>query len=155
MSETQRIAQQIKQAFEGPCWSGPSLLDVLKDVDVIAASGKPIKDSHSIWEIVMHLIGGQQIMLRFVRGESTTAASADDWWPPIPDHDDEIGWTESLETLKKQEHELVDAVANFPDAKLDTPFVEGGSTAYNNLQGHPQHTLYHAGQILMLKRAQG
>ncbi|GAB4319926.1 MAG: hypothetical protein Kow0074_09830 [Candidatus Zixiibacteriota bacterium] len=155
MSESKRLSQQIKQAFQGPCWAGPSLLDVLENVDVITASAKPIPDSHSIWELVMHLISGQQIMLRFVRGQTTIAATAAEWWQPVPDHDDEVSWTETLETLKKQESELVEAVAEFPDSKLDDPFVEGGSSAYNNLAGHAQHTLYHAGQILMLKRAQG
>ena len=44
------------------------------------------------------------------------------------------------------------AVAKFPDDRLEMPLVEGGRSAYNNLHGHVQHTLYHAGQILMLKK---
>ena len=155
MTESKRIAQQIKQAFEGPCWSGPSLMDILDGVDVIAASARPISEAHTIWEIVMHLISGQQIMLRFARGESNTSATAEDWWQPVPEGDDEQTWTATIEQLKKQEAGLWDAVGKFPDDKLDKPFVEGGSSVYNNLHGHAQHTLYHAGQILMLKRVQG
>ena len=155
MSEANRIATQMKQAFEGPCWAGPSFMDILEGVDAKAAAAKPIAGAHSIWEVVMHVVSGQQIMLRFVRGESNTAASTEDWWQPVPDAKDTVAWTKTLDLLKKQEAELSAAVAQMTDAQLEKPFVTDGSSAYNNLHGHVQHNLYHAGQILMLKRAQG
>jgi len=69
MSETIHIAQQMKQGFEKDCWSGPSLLEVLDGVDHKMASAKPIPNAHTIWEIVMHLIAGQSLMLRMVQGD--------------------------------------------------------------------------------------
>ena len=154
MSETIRIAQQMKQGFEKDCWSGPSLLEVLDGVDHKMASAKPIPNAHTIWEIVMHLIAGQSLMLRMVQGDIAQRVAVGDWWYDVP-KPTKANWTATLARLKKQEKELQKAVAKFPDDRLETPLVEGGRSAYNNLHGHVQHTLYHAGQILMLKKALG
>lgn len=155
MSEAKRIATQLKQGFEGPCWAGPSFMDILEGIDAKAAAAKPIAGAHSIWELVMHVISGQEIMLRFVRGESKTAATLEDWWQPVPDANNADAWSKTLAQLKKQEAELNVAVAKMSDEQLEKPFVPEGSSAYNNLHGHVQHNLYHAGQILILKKAQG
>jgi uncharacterized damage-inducible protein DinB len=154
MSEAKRIAQQMKQGFEKNCWSGPALLEVLDGVDAKAAAAKPIEGAHSIWELVMHLVAGQQLLLKMVKGERKTPAGVEEWWLTLP-APTEANWTETLDRLKKGEEEFRNAVAAMPDERLDPPLVEGGSSAYNNLQGHVQHMLYHAGQIVMLKKALG
>lgn len=154
MSESKRIAQQMKQGFEKDCWAGPSLLEILDGVDYKMAIAKPIPNAHTIWELVMHLVSGQHLMQSMVKGEIKEKIAFDDWWEPVPEQT-EANWNATLERLKKQESELHALVAAFPDDCLDTPFVKGGSSAYNNLQGHVQHTLYHAGQILILKKALG
>jgi len=154
MSESKRIAQQMKQGFEKDCWAGPSLLEVLDGVDYEMAAAKPIPGAHSIWELVMHLIAGQHLMMCMVKGEIKERIGVEDWWYQVPEAT-ASEWDATLARLKKQESGLHALVASFPDDRLDKPFVKGGSSAYNNLQGHVQHTLYHAGQILMLKKALG
>lgn len=154
MSESKRIAQQMKQGFEKDCWSGPSMLEVLDGVDYKMAAAKPIPNAHSIWELVMHIVSGQQLMQGMVKGDITERITVEDWWQPVPEPT-EANWNATLVRLKKQEFELHELVASFPEERLDGPFVKGGSSAYNNLQGHVQHMLYHVGQILMLKKALG
>jgi len=53
MRESERIADQLKRAFEGKSWHGPSLLEILKDVTAGQAAARPIPGAHSIWEIVL------------------------------------------------------------------------------------------------------
>jgi uncharacterized damage-inducible protein DinB len=154
MSEAKRIVQQMQQGFEKKCWSGPALLEVLDGVDAKAASAKPIKGAHSIWELVMHLLTGQQLLSNMISGQRTTPAPDAEWWVPVPEQT-EANWTDTLNRLKRGEAEFRNAVASFPDDRLDQPLVEGGSSAYNNFQGHVQHMLYHTGQIMLLKRALG
>lgn len=154
MSEAKRIVQQMQQGFEKDCWSGPALLEVLEGVDAKAAVAKPIQSAHSIWEIVMHLIAGQQLLLKMVKGERKSPAGVEEWWLTVPEPTD-ANWIETLDRLNTGETEFRSAVAALPDDRLDQPLVEGGSSAYNNLQGHVQHMLYHAGQIVMLKKALG
>jgi uncharacterized damage-inducible protein DinB len=152
MSESKRIAQQMKQGFAKDCWAGPSLLEVLDSVDYKMASAKPIPGAHTIWEIVMHLIAGQRLLTSMVSGARRTPAPEEEWWLPVPQAT-EANWLATRETLKMQEEQFRNAVESFPDDRLDSPLVKGGSSAYNNLHGHLQHTLYHAGQIVMLKKA--
>jgi hypothetical protein len=52
--EVQRIADQLDRAVNGPAWHGPSILELVRGVDVKAASARPIADAHSIWELVAH-----------------------------------------------------------------------------------------------------
>ena len=42
MSETARLADQIRRAFEGEAWHGDSVLEILKNVDAKQAAARPI-----------------------------------------------------------------------------------------------------------------
>src|SRR5262249_44325871 len=53
MSEVQRIEEQLKRAFEGEAWHGPSVRECLADVTAAQAAEHPIPAAHSIWEIVL------------------------------------------------------------------------------------------------------
>jgi hypothetical protein len=49
--------------------------------------------------------------------------------------------------------ELSSAISNADDSRPDQPMIEGMSSVYVTLHGVIQHTLYHAGQIAILKKA--
>ena len=55
MTETFRLADQIRRAFEGNAWHGDSLLEILADVSAKTAATHPIKNAHSIWELLLHI----------------------------------------------------------------------------------------------------
>ena len=55
MTEAIRLADQIRRAFEGSAWHGDSLLELLADVTAKTAAARPIKDAHSIWELLLHI----------------------------------------------------------------------------------------------------
>ena len=152
MPEAERISNQMMRGFEGDAWHGPAVLEILEDVDAALAAARPIPDAHSIWELVLHLAATQEIVLRRVRGERAGLTEAD-FWPATPADPTEEAWRAALETLRRQETELRQAVAGFPDERLDHPLMTGGTPAYDNFHGHVQHNIYHAGQIVMLKKA--
>src|SRR5216684_1939280 len=54
-SESARIADQLRRAFEGAAWHGPALLELLDDVDAATAAAKALPNVHSIWELVLHV----------------------------------------------------------------------------------------------------
>ena len=54
-SEPALIADQLRRAFEGDAWHGPALLELLQDVDSTTAAAKPLRNVHSIWELVLHI----------------------------------------------------------------------------------------------------
>lgn len=150
-TESDRICQQMKQAFSGEAWHGPSVMEILEGVTASVASAKPIPGAHSIWEIVLHLTATQGLLLRRMKGNAVGLTPEEDW-PPAPEATEEA-WQFAVEALKDRERQLTDAVAGFPSDRLDEPLVPGGSSAYNNFHGHLQHNLYHAAQMGLLKRA--
>jgi uncharacterized damage-inducible protein DinB len=151
MREAERIAEQARKMFHGGAWHGPSVLEVLADVDAHVAASHPIPEAHSIWELVLHLIATQAVLLRRIRGE-TAGQQTEDFWPAVPPAS-EAAWAETVERLKRQEAELQQAMATFPEERLDGLLTAVGSSAYNNFHGHVQHNAYHAGQITLLKKA--
>jgi uncharacterized damage-inducible protein DinB len=154
MSETARIADQLRRAFEGEAWHGDSVLELLADVDAKAAAAHPIKNAHSIWELVLHVAAWDDAVRRRAGGKAVRV-SAQQNFPPVTDTS-EAAWRKAVEHLKHTHDELVKAVAAFPDFRLREQ-VPGKSAKYHNFfymfSGIVQHELYHAGQIALLKKA--
>jgi hypothetical protein len=154
MTEPQRIAQQMRQAFEGEAWHGPSITEILRGIDVNVARGKPIAGTHSIWEIVLHLVKIQKVLLRRLDGDVTAINLPEaEQWPAVPDGGEET-WQAALADLADGDRRFRERVEQFPPERLDQPLIPGGSSAYNNFHGYVQHNLYHAAQIGLLKKAQ-
>jgi hypothetical protein len=144
------LADQIRRAFWGESWHGPSVREVLAGVSAEDAAAHPVAGAHSIWEIVLHLIGGYNLVLGRVHGERAQLGPEEEW-PPVLEVSSEA-WGDSQHTLEQLNQQLVNAVRAFPAERLSQ---ELGSeySAYIQFLGAPQHDLYHAGQIVVLKKA--
>lgn len=151
-SELARIAGQLHKSFEGGAWHGPSVLEALEGVTPDEANQHPIADAHSIWELVLHLGGTYQLVLRRLKGNPALLAPDEDW-PPVPPPT-AANWASAVRALGDLHGELRRAVSSFPAERLDEPLVaEPPYSAYIQFIGITQHHLYHAGQIALLKRA--
>jgi uncharacterized damage-inducible protein DinB len=149
--EIERIADQALKVFRGDAWHGPSVLEALADVDADLAASYPIPGAHSIWELVLHLVATQAILLRRLGGE-TAGLKDEEFWPPVPPSS-ESAWAQTVQRLEQQEADLRQAISAFPEERLDARLTAEGTSAYNNFHGHVQHNAYHAGQINLLKKA--
>jgi uncharacterized damage-inducible protein DinB len=154
MSECTRLADQIRRAFEGECWHGDSLLEILSDVKADTAAARPIKTAHSIWELVLHIAAWDDAVLRRIGGAVVNLSDHQNF-PPVADRS-EKAWRATIENVRKSHAALAKAVNEFPDSRLDQQ-VQGKSASYYTFfymfAGIVQHELYHAGQIVMLKKA--
>ena len=148
MTENKRIIEQMKHVAHGEAWYGPSLSELLADVDAASARAHPIPGVHSIWEIVLHLITTQELILDRIRDISRPFTPGDEW-PPIGDPSSEA-WSATVQTLLDGDEIVREAVSTFPEDQLDEPLAQGSSSAYNNFHGYIQHAIYHAGQISLL-----
>ena len=148
------LADQIRRAFDGEAWHGDSVLEIVADVDAATAAAHPIKDAHSIWELVLHIAAWDKATIVRAAGQATQP-TGDDNFPPVTDTS-EAAWRKAVEHLKKTHTELVKTVAAFPDSRLSDQ-VPGKKQAYYNFyylfSGIVQHELYHAGQIALLRKA--
>jgi uncharacterized damage-inducible protein DinB len=156
MSETARLADQIRRAFEGEAWHGDPLLELLKGVNAATAAAKPIKNAHSIWELILHVAAWDDIVRQRTGGKAVMPTDEQNF-PPVKDTS-EAAWNKALEDAKRGHNELVKAVAAFPDSRLQEQ-VPGKTQNYYNFfymfSGIVQHELYHAGQIALLKKGRG
>lgn len=155
MSETVLLADQIRRAFDGDAWHGDSILELLHGVNAKMAAAHPIKNAHSIWELVLHVAAWDGVALK--RSAGTAVELSDEQnFPPVKDTSD-AAWRDAIEHAKHAHNELVKAVAAFPDSRL-LEQVPGKTESYYNFfylfSGIVQHELYHAGQIALLKKAQ-
>lgn len=156
MSETARLADQIRRAFEGEAWHGDSLLELLKGVNAATAAAKPIKNAHSIWELMLHIAAWDDVVRQRTGGKAVMPTDEQNF-PPVKDTS-EAAWRKVLEDTKRTHNELVKAVAAFPGSRLQEQ-VPGKTQDYYNFfymfSGIAQHELYHAGQIALLKKGRG
>jgi uncharacterized damage-inducible protein DinB len=152
MTAIERIVKQMRASFEGKAWHGPSLMELLKDVDATTAASRPVRGAHSIWALGLHLATTQAIMLRRIRGEEAGLNDTEFWeHMPAPTGDK---WRALLDRLVRQENELEAAIAAYPVDPLDQPLIKGKRTsAYESFHGVIQHNTYHAGQIALLLKA--
>ena len=153
MSETTRIADQLRRAFRGDAWHGDSLLEILDGVTAAQASAHPIPHAHTIWELVLHIAAWDGAVRRRLGGE-VLELSDEQNFPPVKDTS-ETAWRKAVDRVRQVHDELVHAVSEFPDARLDerVPGKQGAHyTYYCMLHGVAQHEAYHAGQIALLKK---
>jgi uncharacterized damage-inducible protein DinB len=153
MSETERLADQIRRAFKGEAWHGDSVLELLAKVDAKTAAAHPIKNAHSIWELILHVAAWDDAVRRRTGGKAVTLSDQENF-PPVHDTS-EAAWRKAVDHLKHTHDQLVKAVAAFPDSRLMEQ-VPGKTAKYYNFfymfSGIVQHELYHAGQIALLKK---
>ena len=155
MTETERISNQFQRAFDGEAWHGPSVLSLLNDVTAEQAAAHPIPGAHSIWELTLHIAAWEDACRRRLQGDPAQL-SDDENFPPVNDTG-AAAWENAKSKLIDVHRRLLEAIAEIDDARLDQPIINSTeipfSSAYVTLHGGVQHSLYHAGQIAILKKA--
>jgi uncharacterized damage-inducible protein DinB len=153
LSEAGLIAEQLRRAFEGDAWHGPSLLELLQDVDAAAAAAKPIPNVHSIWELVLHIAVWDGVGSRRLAGEKCQPEGEDNFPPVVAPS--QAAWRKTIAHARRSHDGLVKLVAALPESRLRERVPGKRYDFYFMLHGIAQHELYHAGQIAILKKAQG
>lgn len=74
-----------------------------------------------------------------------------DW--PAPTADSAEAWFDSQDKLFEDAEKLAQAIEKFEDAKLRDTVPGRSYDFYYLFQGIVQHSLYHGGQIAILKKA--
>jgi len=149
MTEIERIDDQIKRAYRGKAWHGPSLLEVLDGVNAEKAA-RLLPNSHSIWEIVNHVSAWTAAVSGRLRGESIKEPAEGDW--PATGDTSEIAWKAALARLESNYEGLRKQIAGLDGAGLDETSGSSPFSHYIHLHGTVHHYLYHAGQIALLKK---
>jgi hypothetical protein len=152
-SESLRIADQLLRAFDGDAWHGPPLRKLLAGVTAGQAAERPLPSGHTIWELVLH----NDVYVR-VADEATRGVpmpkmyGTEKDWLSAP-NGDAAAWTAATDQMFRNAERLAQSVAGFGDARLKDTVPGREYDFYYLFHGIVQHSLYHGGQIAMLKRA--
>ncbi|MBX0291168.1 DinB family protein [Hymenobacter sp. HSC-4F20] len=160
MKQTELLLDQLRRAFDGDAWAGPSLQATVSGTSAAQAAAHPVVGAHSIWEIVLHLDTWLQIVRQRLETNQLIGPTDEQNWPPLPPTPDETSWQQAQAHLHAAHEQLLGAVARLQDTDLDRyleaqPEYAAGTpgTYYVLLHGLVQHNLYHAGQIALLRKA--
>jgi uncharacterized damage-inducible protein DinB len=149
MSEIQAIIDDLKNIHEGDAWHGPALKEILTGVTATQAASRPLPNAHSIWELVLHIAAWENVFLNRLSGRPMNEPDVGDF-PPVTETND-AAWQKTLTKLDESHRELIDKISAVMDEQAIVPGKDY-SVAYM-LRGIVRHHVYHAGQIMLLKKA--
>src|SRR5262245_30180991 len=151
MTSVERLVEQLNATYRGPSWHGPTLVELLGDVTADEARARPLPNSHSIWEIVLHSAAWKTAVRKRVDGEAVRLDGLEDW-PPVSG-DSERAWRDGLADLDAAHVALEARVRQLGEEELDSPSpTDKAVSMYATLHGVIQHDIYHAGQIALMKK---
>jgi uncharacterized damage-inducible protein DinB len=151
------LASDLRRIYEGNAWHGPAVLDALDGVTAEQAARRPLADAHSIYEVTHHIAAWMGEVTSRVRGNKP-GMPADGDFPSLKTVVDDAAWSDVRALLRRRQAELIEVVSSFDETRLDEPVdpknrgVDGPVTYRALLSGLAQHSAYHAGQIVVLKK---
>ncbi|MEL6812251.1 MAG: DinB family protein [Bacteroidota bacterium] len=150
MNTSQQLAKHLKEVHIGGNWTWSNLKDNLADVSWKQATTK-IQSFNTIAALVYHIHYFVAAAIPVLKGEALDAHDKYSFdCPPIESDED---WNELLDTLQKDAEKLSELIAQLPEEKLwQTFWDEKYGNYFRNLLGTIEHTHYHLGQIVILKK---
>ena len=130
--------------------------DAVRDLPVHLRGARPAGLSHSPWELLEHIRIAQRDILNF----SLTAPYDElEWpsgyWPPSSEPPDSEAWERSISAVREDRNRLQELAR---DARVDLTAVTPHGTDQTYLRElllAVDHTAYHIGQIVIVRRLLG
>ena len=112
---------------------------------------------HSPWQLLEHIRIAQEDILDFcVNAEyEHSMAWPDDYWPAQPAPPDDRAWTESVASYARIREDLKRLARDVEDLAAKVPTGKDKQTYLRALLLVADHTAYHVGQLVALRRALG
>ena len=149
--EAERLADELRRIYGGDAWHGPSVTEVLDGVTASHAAARPIADGHSIWELVLHDTGWTDVIRMRLEGTATEEPHEGDF--PVPAEPTAKAWKEVLERYRAAHERLAAVVAKLTPQALEAQVPGRHYSARFQVHSAIRHTVYHTGQIGLLKKA--
>jgi uncharacterized damage-inducible protein DinB len=131
-----------------------------KAVDGIPAAkrgARPDGFDHSAWQLLEHIRIAQDDILDFCVNAKYEHALKwpGDYWPPAAEPPDARGWTHSISAYEKARAELKQLAREVKDLTASVPTGKKTQTYLRAILLTADHTAYHVGQLVLLRRALG
>jgi hypothetical protein len=148
--EAALLADELRRISDGEAWHGPSLAELLDGVSPEQAAARPIPGAHSIWELVLHDTAWTDAFRRRLEGQATEEPAEGDY--PPPPAPSAAAWDEARRRLFAAHARIAEVVARMGPADLDRKVPGRDFSARFQVHSAVRHTVYHSGQIGLLKR---
>ena len=149
--EAASLADELWRIWRGDAGHGPALLELLEGVSPARAAARPIAGGHSIWDLVLHDAGWTEVFRRRLDGEAVEEPSEGDF--PVPPEPCAEAWAEAQARLRTAHERLAERVARLSPEELEAKVPGRDFSARFLVRSAIRHTLYHSGQIGLLKKA--
>lgn len=149
-STTHHIAKHLRDVHFGGNWTVVNLKETLADVTWQQATTK-VASFNTIATLVFHIHYFVGTVLKVLRGGPLEGNDAHSFaHPPIGSQED---WNAFLEKVWSDAHDFADLIEQLPESRLWETFTDAKyGNYYRNLQGIVEHTHYHLGQIVLIKK---
>jgi len=150
MNLTAQIAKHFRDVHFGGNWTSVDLKKTLADVDWQQATTK-VYSFNTIAILVFHINYYISAVAKVLQGEPLTAHDKYSFdLPPIQSQED---WEKLLNKMWTDAENFANLIEQLSETKLGQIFSdEKYGTYYRNLHGIIEHTHYHLGQIILIKK---
>jgi hypothetical protein len=145
-----QIAKHFRDLHFGGNWTAVNLKDTLADINFQQATTK-IHSLNTIATLVFHTNYYVSTVSKVLQGEPLNAKDKYSFeLPPIESQED---WEQLLSKTWTDAENFANLIEQLPQSKLwDTFADEKYGNYYRNLHGIIEHTHYHLGQIVLIKK---
>lgn len=150
MNLTGQIAKHLREVWFGGNWTSSNLKDNLADVTWQEATTQ-VYSLNTLAALVYHINYFVSAVLQVLQGEPLNAHDKYSFdLPPIRSQQD---WENLLDKTWTDAENFAGLVEQLPESKLWEDFSDNKyGNYYRNIQGIIEHTHYHLGQIVLVKK---
>jgi uncharacterized damage-inducible protein DinB len=141
------IIHNLENVLDGTPWYGRAVYPILREVDEATASQKPNEQSHSMIELLYHMLTWAQFTLKRIEKDDANDMAAFEKidWREI---DPQIhGWEEGLSEFIATHQQIITLLQTKEDSFLREIVDFRNYNFRFLLNGLIQHNIYHLGQI--------
>jgi hypothetical protein len=150
MELSKQIAKHFREVFFGGNWTSVNLKESLADVTWKQAT-EIVYSFNSIAMLVFHINYYVSAVLKVLHGEPLNAS--DKYSFDLPPNFGEDDWKTLVNKMFADAEDFEKMIEQMPEEKLWDDFSEGRyGNFYRNIHGIIEHTHYHLGQIVLIKK---
>lgn len=155
MADDQQLRRQLAQLLD---WEDAhvgfdaAIAGIPEALQGVQPAGLP----YSPWQLLEHIRLAQRDILEFCEDPAYRERRwPDDYWPPAPSPPDQKSWAASVAAVRR-DRQALQALAVDPARDLLAPIPHGsGQTYLRELLLVADHTAYHVGQLVVVRRLLG
>jgi hypothetical protein len=150
MNLSKQIAKHFREFHFGGNWTSVSMKDSLADVTWLHATTQ-VYSLNTIATLVFHMNYYVNAVMKVLQGEPLNASDKYSFnLPPIQSQED---WEKLLHKTWADAENLASLIEQLPESKLAETFTdEKYGSYYRNIHGIIEHSHYHLGQIVLVKK---